>query len=221
MAGRNTSKNLHPTKNIFGNTKTTFVSDEVFNSLLMLSGMRNENEERSYESNELSIRNYLTSQCSLIADFYQHNDVTRQDIKRTIEAIAKLPASAAIEALKNADVVTTAYIEGHILSNRDKQNPVTLDFSGENIVRAAQLVIRTNIFPKPHAGRPTKASANTRIAELCLDIWCLLSAEKKPKVWRYEENESNFLRFSSAIYAIINRRPAPHDFIDYLKILTR
>lgn len=192
MAGKNTSLGLHPSK-VGHMVQDVVVSAETWRALEALAGCAFTEEKRQAIIDELTvIRDYRG---------YRQDQPTRQDVKRTLSAIAKLEPDAAIVAFNNCDQTTDMLIFEAAWFNLgvnlfECQDEVR---AGKAIAEAAQHVLDN--IDDHQGGRPAKGYQE-RLARYCCQLWSECGNAHSAYVW--EENISPMVGFASILFRLVD-----------------
>ena len=192
MAGRNTSKAIHQSK--MGHmVLPVLVKERDWQTLEDLAGCQFSPEQREAIADELTV-------CRDYRD-YRAEIVTRQDVKRTLEAISRMQGPEIIEAYNNCDQITDVLIyeaawfqlEVNVLTCTDA------NLACETIAKAASFVLDN--LPESKGGRPPK-DHHKRLARFCCELWAELGNEHIANTW--EGNPSRMVEFAQYLFDLVD-----------------
>lgn len=195
MAGRNTSKELHPTK-VGHMVQDVSMTEEDWQSLEGIANYQFSPAQRETVVRELTVcRDYRDYEVDL------RQSVTRQDIKRTLAAISKMAPADAIKAFNNCDQITDMLIyeaawfqfKVNVFASDD------VDLCGETIAKAAAAALAG--LPKSEGGQPRK-SHHERLARFCRDLWLGCGNPRVANTW--EGRPSPMVQFASLLFGLVD-----------------
>lgn len=194
MSGRNTSKELHPSK-IGHMVQDVAVTERDWRSLEGIANHRFSPVQRESVIRELTVcrdyRDYLV----------ERHAITSQDVKRTLMAISKMAPADAIEAFNNCDQITDALIY-EAAWFQFKVNVLTSDdfiLCGQTIAKAAAAALAG--LPKSKGGRPPKVH-HERLAKFCRDLWLECGNPHVANTW--DGNASPMVEFALLVFDLVD-----------------
>lgn len=141
-------------------------------------------------------------------------NVTSQDTKRTLKRISTLNPTEALEAVKNCDAITMAYLDQATWTELNLRKLVD-NVTGEQVAEAAKIAL--NIMPENKGGRP-HSSQLLALAKLCCEVWLMTkNPEQKAYVNADYEKTTPIVNFSAILFR--NLKNVDHDKSDIAKLL--
>jgi hypothetical protein len=188
MAGKNTSKSKHVTSSFHIVRKIIIYTDE-WEKLEQIANCKFANSKRAE----------ICRRISSIADWKKlaSESPRAQDIKRTLQYIARLKPVKAIDAFNNSDFVTNGLIFSAAVLRLKLGAPY--EMTGEIIIAAAKLLlIDEELIPKSKGGSPVKVY-HQALADYCRELW--IEAGNADRVYQWGESiDGGMLEFSSIIF---------------------
>lgn len=192
MAGKNTSKLLHPSK--LGHMVATLaVTNSDWQTLEEIAGCAFSPEQRDAIVDELTV-------CRDYRD-YLSDMVSRQDVKRTLAAISKMKGANTLDAYSNCDAISDVLIY-EAAWFKFGVNVLTCEDSAlacETIAKAAAHVLEN--LPDSKGGRPTKGH-HKRLARFCCELWA--QCGNKPAANTWNGVPSPMVEFSRYIFDLVD-----------------
>lgn len=195
MAGRNTSKKLHPTK-VGHMVQDVPITERDWQTLEELANCQFSSAQREAIGNALTV-------CRDYSEYLQgsYGAVTKQDVKRTLTAISKMGPAEAIEAFNNCDQITYMLIYGAAWF-QFKVNVLTCDdfaLCGETIAKAAATALEN--LPETKGGAPAKAH-HERLAAFCCELW--VSCGNKHVAHTWDGTPSPMVEFARMLFDLVD-----------------
>jgi hypothetical protein len=192
MAGRNTSKSFHPSK--MGHmVPPILVNERDWQALEEMACCQFSPEQREAIADELAV-------CRDYRD-YQAEQVTRQDVKRTLTAISGMQGMEIIEAYNNCDQITDVLIYEaawfqfgvNVLTCNDT------DKACETIAKAAAYALDN--LPESKGGRPPK-DHHKRLARFCCELWAQTGNSHSANTWN--GNSTPMVEFAQYLFDLVD-----------------
>mgnify|MGYP000371386301 CR=1 FL=1 len=193
MAGRNTSKELHPTK-VGHMVQDVLITERDWQTLEELANCRFSSAQREAIVNELTV-------CRDYKNCLECDTVSMQTVKRTLAAISKMKPAKAIKAFNNCDEITERLIDKAALF-QFKVNVLTSGdaiLCGETIAKAAGAALDN--LSETKGGRPPK-SHQERLAEFCCKLWAECGNSCVAHTW--EGNPSPMVEFAQMLFDLVD-----------------
>jgi len=192
VAGRNTSKSLHPSK-VGHVLSPVIVEERDWKALEDLAGCSLSTVQREAIIDELTV-------CRDYRD-YLAEIVTRQDVKRTLAVIARMQGAEIIDAYNNCDQITDALIYEaawfqfgvNVLTCTDA------DLACKTITKAAVFVLDS--LPDSTGGRPQKGH-HKRLARYSVDLWEQLGNRPVANTW--DGKPSPLVEFAQYLFDLVD-----------------
>lgn len=187
MAGRNTSKELHPTK-VGHLVQDVLITERDWQTLEELANCRFSSAQREAIVNELTV-------CRDYKNYLECDVVRMQDVKRTLAAMSKMKPAVAIEAFNNCDQIT----ETLIYEAAWFQFKVNVLTSGETIAKAAGAALDN--LSETKVGRRPKSN-HERLAEFCCKLWTECGNCCAAHTW--DGNPSPMVEFARMLFDLVD-----------------
>jgi hypothetical protein len=204
MAGKNTFKSgEHDSRKAFM-IKEKAISENGWQSLESVAKYSFNQKQRDEINHEISM--------IVAGNYWTDQNANMQDIKRTLNSISKLTANDALEAVKNCDANTMAYLD---LATWKEMNLKKLAdaVSGDEVIEAAKIAL--NNLPQNKGGRPNASNLDS-LAEYCCKLWQRTNHPQQ-KAWVSDTGVAPMVEFSAILFKELKN--IDHDHYDLVRRL--